>query len=298
MNDILKSCTLCPRECKVNRYEHKGFCGETAKVRIARAELHMWEEPCISGTEGSGTVFFSGCCLKCCFCQNYEISAQSKGFELTEQELADTFLRLQSMGANNINLVNPTHFVPQIIKALDLCKGKLIIPVVYNSGGYEKPQTLELLRGFVQIFLPDLKYFDPTLSDKYSKAADYFENAAASIHKMAELSGKPTFDEKGIMQSGTIVRHLVLPTHRKDSIKLMEWLGENFAKDEIMISLMSQFTPVYKAFDYKELCRKTSTFEYNTVIDAVNKYGFEGFVQSRTSAAKDFIPEFYDEKYY
>ena len=170
--------------------------------------------------------------------------------------------------------------------------------MVYNSGGYENPQTLELLRGYVQIFLPDLKYFDPTLSDKYSKAADYFENAAASIHKMAELSGKPTFDEKGIMQSGTIVRHLVLPTHRKDSIKLMEWLGKNFAKNEIMISLMSQFTPVYKAFDYKELCRKTSTFEYNTVIDAVNKYGFEGFVQSRTSAAKDFIPKFYDEKYY
>lgn len=156
MNDILKSCTLCPRECKVNRYEYKGFCGETAKVRIARAELHMWEEPCISGTEGSGTVFFSGCCLKCCFCQNYEISAQSKGFELTEQELADTFLRLRSMGANNINLVNPTHFVPQIIKALDLCKDKLTIPVVYNSGGYENPQTLELLRGYVQIFYPTL----------------------------------------------------------------------------------------------------------------------------------------------
>ena len=135
MNDILKSCTLCPRECKVNRYEHKGFCGETAKVRIARAELHMWEEPCISGTEGSGTVFFSGCCLKCCFCQNYEISAEGKGFVLTEQELADTFLRLQSRGANNINLVNPTHFVPQIIKALDLCKDKLTLPVVYQRGG-------------------------------------------------------------------------------------------------------------------------------------------------------------------
>ena len=156
MNDILKSCTLCPRECKVNRYEHKGFCGETAKVRIARAELHMWEEPCISGTEGSGTVFFSGCCLKCCFCQNYEISAQSKGFELTEQELADTFLRLQSMGANNINLVNPTHFVPQIIKALDLCKDKLTIPVVYNSGGYEKPKRWSFFVAMCRFFYPTL----------------------------------------------------------------------------------------------------------------------------------------------
>ena len=157
MNDILKSCTLCPRECKVNRYEHKGFCGETAKVRIARAELHMWEEPCISGTEGSGTVFFSGCCLKCCFCQNYEISAEGKGFELTEQELADTFLRLQSMGANNINLVNPTHFVPQIIKALDFCKDKLTIPVSITAAVMKSPKRWSF-------FVAMCRYFYPTLN--------------------------------------------------------------------------------------------------------------------------------------
>lgn len=298
MSDILKSCALCPRECKVNRYERKGFCGEDATVRIARAELHQWEEPCISGKNGSGTVFFSGCCLKCCFCQNYEISADGKGFELTVQELAETFLRLQDMGAHNINLVNPTHFVPQIITALDICNDSLHIPVVHNTGGYDKPETLELLGDRVKIFLPDLKYSDPQLSADYSKASDYFEATAKAIRKMVDIAGKPVFDENGIMQRGVIVRHLVLPTHRKDSIKLMEWLGENFAKDEIMVSLMSQFTPVYKAFDHKELCRKTATFEYNSVIDVVNKYGFNGFIQSRTSANADFIPQFYDEKYY
>lgn len=298
MSDILKSCALCPRECKVNRYERKGFCGEGATVRIARAELHQWEEPCISGKNGSGTVFFSGCCLKCCFCQNYEISAEGKGFELTEQELAETFLRLQDMGAHNINLVNPTHFVPQIITSLDICKDSLHIPVVYNTGGYDKPETLELLGDRVKIFLPDLKYSDTQLSADYSKASDYFEAAAKAIRKMVDIAGKPFLDENGLMQRGVIVRHLVLPTHRKDSIKLMEWLGENFAKDEIMVSLMSQFTPVYKAFDHKELCRKTATFEYNSVIDIVNKYGFNGFIQSRTSANADFIPKFYDEKYY
>ena len=292
MNDILKRCTLCPRECKVNRYEHKGFCGETAKVRIARAELHMWEEPCISGTKGSGTVFFSGCCLKCCFCQNYEISANGKGFELTELQLADTFLRLQTMGAHNINLVNPTHFVPQIIKALDLCKNTLKIPVVYNSGGYEKPQTLELLRGYVQIFLPDLKYFDTTISDKYSKAADYFENASASIRKMAELSGRPTFDENGIMQRGVIIRHMVLPTHRRDSEEVLKKLYELYGKDSFLLSLMSQYTPFYKSCEHKEINRRISTYEYEKVSQLAQELGFNGFMQERSSAKEEYTPDF------
>ncbi len=298
MIEELKNCRLCPRKCGINRYEKKGFCGENAQVRIARAELHFWEEPCISGTNGSGTVFFSGCCLKCCFCQNYEISAEGKGFPLTENELAETFLRLQNMGAHNINLVNPTHFVPNIIKALDICGESLKIPVVYNSGGYENDETLDLLGSRVKIFLPDLKYCDSEISMKYSHAKDYFEQAGQAIKKMTAIAGKPRFDENGLMTSGVIIRHLVLPSHRKDSIRLMDWLGENFAPDEIMVSLMSQFTPVYQAFNFKELCRKTSTFEYNTVIDTVNKYGFDGFIQSRTSADKDFIPEFFDEKYY
>ena len=296
--DALLNCKLCPRECGVNRYEQKGFCGEKATVRIARAELHMWEEPCISGKNGSGTVFFSGCCLKCCFCQNYEISAEGKGFELTENELADTFLRLQNMGAENINLVTPTHFVPQICKTLDLCGNKLKIPVCYNCGGYEKISTLEMLGNRVKIFLPDLKYFDSTISRKYSSAADYYEYAIKAIKKMVEIAGKPQFDNRGLLKSGVIVRHLVLPNCRKDSIKLIEILAENFDKDEILLSIMSQYTPVYNAANFKELCRKTSTFEYSEVCRAVEKSGFDGYFQQKSSASGEFIPEFFNKKYY
>lgn len=298
MRDILERCTLCPRRCGVNRYEKAGFCGEKSAVRIARAELHYWEEPCISGSKGSGTVFFSGCALKCCFCQNYEISAEGKGFSVTEKELADIFIMLQNRGAHNINLVNPTHFVPQILKALELAGDKLKIPVVYNSGGYDDLETLELLRGKVSIFLPDLKYCDSGLSKRFSNAADYFDKASAAIKKMAEIAGKPVFDENGIMQRGVIVRHLVLPNCRHDSAKLIGWLTDTFEKDEILVSVMSQFTPVYKAFDFKELSRRTSTFEYNYVADLLEKSGFDGFCQQKSSADECFIPQFYDKKYF
>lgn len=298
MGDILELCTLCPRRCGVNRYEKAGFCGEKSAVRIARAELHYWEEPCISGSKGSGTVFFSGCALKCCFCQNYEISAEGKGFVVTEKELADIFIMLQNKGAHNINLVNPTHFVPQILKALELTGDNLKIPVVYNSGGYDDPETLELLRGKVSIFLPDLKYYDSGLSKRFSNAADYFDKASAAIKKMAEIAGKPVYDENGIMQRGVIVRHLVLPNCRHDSAKLIGWLTDTFEKDEILVSVMSQFTPVYKAFDFKELSRRTSTFEYNYVADLLEKSGFDGFCQQKSSADESFIPQFYDKKYF
>lgn len=296
--NVLKECKLCPRECGIDRFKQKGFCGETEKVRIARADLHYWEEPCISGESGSGTVFFSGCCLKCCFCQNYEISAEGKGFELTAEELADTFIMLRDKGAVNINLVNPTHFVPQIIDALDMAGDKLDIPVAYNCGGYEKLQTLHMLGDRVKIFLPDLKYFDSKISKKYSFAENYFEKAVNAIREMVNIAGKPVFDERGSLKSGVIVRHLVLPNNRRDSIKLMEILSDNFSTDEILISIMSQYTPVYKAFDFKELSRKTSTFEYNKVMEAVEKTGFEGYFQQKTSASEKFIPEFYDKKYY
>lgn len=298
MENSLKNCKLCPRECGVNRYEKKGFCGESATVRIARADLHMWEEPPISGKNGSGTVFFSGCCLKCCFCQNYEISALGKGFEITEDELAEIFLMLQGRGAHNINLVNPTHFVPQICKALDLCEDKLNIPVCYNSGGYEKIETLEMLGQRVKIFLPDLKYYDSGISKKYSCAEDYFSYAVKAIKKMVEIAGKPRFDENGMLESGVIVRHLVLPNYRNDSIKLVEVLAENFATDEILLSVMSQYTPVFKAFDFKELSRKVSTFEYNKVMAAVEQTGFGGYFQQKSSADNDYIPHFYNKKYF
>ena len=252
----------------------------------------MWEEPCISGTRGSGTVFFSGCTLRCVFCQNHEISHEGKGFAVTEEQRAECFMQLKRQGAHNINLVNPTHFVPQILAALELC-GDIGIPVVYNTGGYEKPETLEMLRGRVSVFLPDLKYFDSALSRKYSSAADYYDRALAAIEKMYDIAGKPVFDDDGIMQSGVIVRHLILPNSRKDSIALIEKLAERFKPDEIMVSLMAQYTPVYRAKEFRELSRRLSAFEYRTVAEALERTGFDGFMQERGSADESFIPEFF-----
>lgn len=284
--------------CRVNRYSAKGFCGEGADVRIARAELHMWEEPCISGENGSGTVFFSGCNLKCCFCQNHEISAQNKGFKLTEKQLADTFLMLQKRGAENINIVTATHFVPQIIKALDICKESLNIPVVYNCGGYENIETIEMLRGYVDIFLPDLKYQSSEISAKYSAAGDYFEHASKALRKMVDIAGKPAFDSRGMMKSGVIVRHMILPSCRKDSIVLINWLSENFSPNELLVSLMCQYTPVYNAAKHKEINRRLTTFEYDTVADVLERSGFDGFMQEKSSAKEEYIPQFFDELYY
>lgn len=294
----LEKCLLCPRKCGVNRYQNRGFCGCGGEIRIARAALHMWEEPCISGKRGSGTVFFTGCNLKCCFCQNYEISAQNKGFDINVQELADIFLMLQEKGAHNINLVTPTPYVYQIAEALDLVKAQLNIPIVYNCGGYESIETLEFMADKVDIFLPDLKYFDSQMSEKYSCAEDYFEKASAAIRKMVDITGKPVFDENGMMKKGVIVRHLVLPNGRHDSEKIIKWLSENFEKDQILVSVMSQYTPVYKAAEHKEINRRTSTFEYNYAADLLEKCGFRCYFQERSSAQEEYIPEFFDHKYF
>ena len=296
-DNVYERCTLCPRECGVDRYKEKGFCGESAYVRIARAELHKWEEPCLSPNGRSGTVFFSGCNLGCCFCQNYEISSFHKGFKLTVSELAKTFLRLKDMGAENIDLVTPTHFVPSIIEALNLVKGRLELPVIYNCGGYEKPETLERLRGYVDVFLPDLKYFSPDLSDRFSHARNYFEYCSKSIQKMLDIARKPSYDKDGRLTSGVMVRHLVLPTCRHDSIALMNWLAESFDKDSILISLMSQFTPVFRSSE-KGIGRRTTTFEYNSVVKIAENAGFDGFIQERSSAENSYIPDFYDQLYY
>lgn len=266
-------------------------------VRIARAELHMWEEPCISGKNGSGTVFFSGCNLKCCFCQNFEISHLGKGFLLSDEELAETFLRMQEMGAHNINLVTPTHFVPQILNALEMTDGTLNIPVVYNCGGYEKPETLELLKEWVDIFIPDMKYFDDEAAANYSSCEGYFDKAIKAIRKMADIAGKPCF-ENGLMKGGVIVRHLILPNHRHDSVRLIEELKKNFSPGELLVSLMCQYTPVYKASMHKEINRKLSAFEYKSVLKVLEESGFDGFTQQRDSASTDYIPQFYSEKYF
>lgn len=294
--NILKECALCPRMCRVNRNISKGFCRQSDRIKIARADLHMWEEPCISGIGGSGTVFFSGCTLKCIFCQNYEISQLDKGYTITVSELADIFLRLQDKGAHNINLVSPTPYLPQIIEALDMVKGKLTIPVVYNCGGYERVETLKMLEGYVQIYLPDLKYFDDTYAKEYSGAENYFVTAMSAIKEMVRQVGKPKFDDNSMMQSGVIVRHLALPSLRKDSAKVIEALGKEFESDEIMLSLMSQYVPMHKAVDHPKLGRRVSTFEYNSILNTASKFGFEGFSQERSSSSEVYLPPFTDKK--
>ncbi len=292
MNDILKKCTLCPRECRADRETSQGFCGGGLLPRAAKAYLHMWEEPCISGTKGSGTVFFSGCSLKCCFCQNYRISAENFGREITVKRLSEIFLELQDKGAHNINLVSPTHYVPQIITALDMCRDKLHIPVAYNCGGYEKTETIEMLRGYIDIFMPDMKYYSSELSEKYSAAPDYFEYASKAIAKMIEIAGEPVFDENGILQSGVIIRHMVLPTHRRDSEEILKKLYELYGKDSFLLSLMSQYTPFYKSCEHKEINRRISTYEYEKVSQLARELGFNGFMQERSSAKEEYTPDF------
>ena len=296
ISEKYKNCSLCPRRCGVDRTKAVGFCRQSDKIRIARADLHMWEEPCISGTEGSGAVFFSGCTLKCCFCQNFEISQQYKGCEITEHELADIFLKLQDKGANNINLVSPTQFLPGIIMALDIARPNLNIPVVYNCGGYESLETIDMLNGYINIYLPDLKYFDDVYALKYSGANGYFETAMAAIKHMQAQVGKPCYDDRGIMKSGVIVRHLTLPTLRHDSEKLLYALRDNFEPDDIVLSLMSQYVPMHKACEHHEINRRISTFEYNFVVDLAASLGFEGYSQERASADKGYVPDFFGSK--
>lgn len=287
-----KSCMLCPRKCGADRTVNSGFCGEGVEIRVAKAYNHLWEEPCLSGTNGSGTVFFSGCNLKCCFCQNYKISAENFGTDISVRRLADIFLELQEGKVHNINLVSPTHFVPQIINALDLIKNKLAIPVVYNCGGYELVDTLKMLEGYVDIYLPDFKYFDNGIAEKYSAASDYFEVCTAAIDEMLRQTGTILYDEDGLLKKGVIIRHLTLPTHRFDSIKVLEAIAQRYGTENVLLSLMSQYTPFYKSCDYKELSRRISTFEYNFVADKAAELGFNGFMQEKSSAKEEYTPDF------
>ena len=286
-------CEICPRMCGVDRRVQKGFCRQSERIKIARADLHFWEEPPISGTKGSGTVFFTGCSLGCCFCQNYEISALNKGQEISEKRLGEIFLSLRDKGAHNINLVNPTHFAPQIAKVLDKVKDRLGIPVVYNSGGYERAETLRLLDGYIDVYLPDIKFFSPKLSKKYCHAENYFEYAFSAVKEMFRQTGKPVFED-GLIKKGTVVSHLVMPSCRRDSFEIIDRLGSEFSKDDILLSLMSQYVPEYKAESFPEINRRLTTFEYNSVLKYAEKYGFDGFSQEKSSAAEDFIPEFFD----
>ncbi|ADL43034.1 Radical SAM domain protein [Caldicellulosiruptor obsidiansis OB47] len=291
--EVLRNCRICPRECGVNRIEGEmGFCKIAGGVKVAKAFLHFWEEPCISGKNGSGTVFFSGCNMGCVFCQNYEISQMRFGVFIDVNKLATIFLNLQSKGAHNINLVTPTIYVPYIIEAIDIAREKgLRIPIVYNTSSYEKPETLELLRGYVDIFLPDLKYFDDEIAKKYSNAPRYFEFASKSILKMVELVGDVVI-ENGIMKKGVIIRHLVLPMHTNDSIKILSWIRDNL-KGKVMLSLMSQYYPMYRAKEFKEISRKITVREYQKVVNFVIENGLDyGYIQDKESATDRYTPDF------
>ena len=289
----MTDCRLCPRNCRVNRKERTGFCGEKDGIRCARAALHHWEEPCISGTRGSGAVFFSGCSLKCCYCQNYQISQEGLGKEISPEKLARIFLDLQEQGAHNINLVTGTHFLPGILTALDLARPKLSIPVVYNCGGYEKPEVIRLLDGYVDIYLPDLKYFDPELSARYSGARDYFAQASQAVSAMISQTGSPVFDEDGIMQKGVIIRHMVLPGSRKDSISILHWIRENLPEEGFLLSLLSQYTPFYKSCEYPQINRRLTTYEYDKVLEEAISLGLtRGFMQEKSSAKEEYTPPF------
>lgn len=301
------NCTLCPRMCHVNRSVTIGYCGCSSHISAARAALHKWEEPVLSGPEeepgGSGAVFFSGCTLRCCFCQNSILSKDHFGKELTVNELGDAFLRLQDKGAYNINLVTPTQFFPDIIKALDLVRHKLLIPVVCNCGGYERPEIISLLKDYIDIWLPDFKYFDNELAFPYSKAKDYFEQASASIAQMIYQTGTPEYTlhpssvpgrpDFPLMAKGVIIRHMVLPGHKDDSIRLLHWIHQHFPEHSYLVSLLSQYTPYTQNPDYPQLNRRITSYEYNKVVDTALELGMtDGFMQQKSSAKEEYTPPF------
>ncbi len=295
ITSYMSDCTLCPRRCHANRAAGQtGFCGQTAQLRAARAALHFWEEPCISGDCGSGTVFFSGCSLQCIFCQNHEIALGESGKVISVERLSQIFLELQEKGAANINLVTAGHFIPQVCRALELSKTHgLSIPIVYNTGSYEEVASLRLLEGLIDIWLPDLKYFSGDLSARYSSAPDYFQVATAAIAEMFRQTPTAVFDSKtGLMQRGIIVRHLMLPGQAADSKKILRYLHTTYG-DAIYISIMNQYTPLAGVSEIPELNRKVTPEEYRRVLDFADRIGIEnGFMQEDGTAAESFIPPF------
>lgn len=288
----MSACTLCPRGCGVDRETKVGVCGTSSKIKIAKVMLHMWEEPPISGKNGSGAIFFSGCPLKCVYCQNKEISHGQNGKEITPSELADIMLDLQEKGAHNVNLVTPTHFSERILEALALIKGQLKIPVIYNTSGYEKPEEILKIAEDVSIFLTDIKYFSPELSKKYSGASDYYKYAKASFEAMLKCQPRCEFDENGTIKKGVILRHLLLPSCRRDSISLLEDIANSFDVSSFKLSLMSQYTPDFYKGDFKELTRRVTSFEYQSVLDHAISLGYDGYFQEKDSANAKYTPNF------
>ena len=291
--EILQSCTLCPIKCGINRTIHKGYCGASDKLIVAKAFLHQWEEPCISGGKGSGTIFFSGCNLHCVFCQNHELSQACMGKEITILRLAEIMLELQFQEASNINLVTPTPYVLHIIEAVSIAKQKgLTLPILYNTNSYESLETIELLKGTVDIYLPDIKYFDDRYSLKYSKVPQYFNNASDAVMAMIKQVGHPNLDENGMMNKGVLIRHMIMPDLLGDSKNILRWIKNEFGI-KVYVSIMCQYTPMYNANQFEEINRKLDEWEYEYIIAFFFKLGLKnGYMQDYSSATTEYVPNF------
>lgn len=293
----IEKCDLCPHECKINRNKGKiGRCQATNRVRIALYSTHDFEEPCISGKNGSGTIFFSNCNLNCVYCQNYEISQLGKGKDITIEELADIFLKQQEKGVENINLVTPTSYVIQIIEAIKIAKQKgLTIPILYNTNGYEKIETLKLLEGYIDIYLPDLKYAEDDLAEKYSKVKNYFAITTKAIQEMIKQVGVFQFKEDGMMQKGVMIRHLVLPNHIENSKKVLRWIKDNLPS-EVYISVMAQYFPTYLAKNVENLNRKLTKEEWREIEDYIEELEIEnGYIQELGEHEEEYVPKWEGE---
>ena len=290
----LNSCTICPHNCKINRNNGQiGRCRSGDKVKIALASVHNYEEPCISGKNGSGTIFFSNCNLSCIYCQNYKISQLGKGYELSVEELANIMLKQQEKGVNNINLVTPTMYVYQIIEAIKIARKRgLNIPIIYNTNGYENVKTIQDLNGYVDIYLPDLKYYSNELSKKYSKIDNYFKYATEAIKEMYKQVGSPIFDENGIIKKGLIIRHLVLPNHLQNSKHILKWIKENMPEDTY-VSVMAQYFPTYKAKEDNLINRKLNKKEYRGIEEFLYTLNLEnGYMQELGEHEEEYVPNF------
>ena len=290
----IEKCEICPHNCKVNRLEGKvGRCKATDKVKIALASVHNFEEPCISGTNGSGTVFFSNCNLKCVFCQNYKISQQGLGREISIEELADIFIEQQNKKVENINLVTPTMYIYHIIEAIKIARKKgLNIPIVYNTNGYENVETIKKLNGYIDIYLPDLKYYDNDLAFKYSGVKNYFENATEAIKEMYNQVGAPVLDENGIMKKGVIIRHLVLPNNLQNSKDVLKWINDNI-DNKVFVSVMAQYFPTHRAKDFPELNRKLTKEEYEEIENFLYSLNLNnGYIQELGEHEEEYVPDF------
>lgn len=284
-------CNICPKNCNANRCDKVGFCGADKNIRVAKAYLHEWEEPFISGTNGSGTVFFSHCNLKCVFCQNYKISAQGFGKNLSQDELYVTFKNLEQQGAHNINLVTPSHYVPYILPVLQKFKQNSNLPIVYNCGGYEKVETLKMLDGLVDVYLPDMKYVDSRISQKYSNAGDYFEVNTKAVLEMKRQCPRDVFDND-LLKKGVAIRHLVMPNLVDQSKKILDWICDNLGKDTL-VSLMAQYQPFYRASEFDEINRKITAREYNRVLDYADQLEMTNILcQEMASSNEKYVPAF------